>query len=486
MANTSEIKALPLGETDAKLTWEEFKTITAAAMDLYPIVFDEAEEEVFHTPLPEAFHQAGMLRCYYEYLGENASTWGDRELDPGLINACFSNGLIGADVQTIHSVIPAIGDCAGADSPVLIRGETGTGKDIVAKCIHDRGSRTGEFVAVNCAGLPDTLLESLLFGHVKGSFTGALRSSAGHFREADEGTIFLDEIGDMSSDMQAKILRTLNNGEVIPLGGRAAKKVDVRVIAATNVDIEEAIRTRKFRSDLLHRINTMEINIWPLFLRPGDLPILVYYFIREWNNKSKGPEILAVTNRLLQQLILYRWPGNVRELKSLVERACIVAQNQPKNSTVLAALDVAAIPLGLSHDFLLMDKRWLNRLDEQVKLPKLRTLDIRSHMQQLDKLLPKVVRFQWHMVHKVKILTAERQSSSEPAGAAQQDPRKEEAVKADPLNGIENYTWDKLQEEYARRILKVEDGVVKHAAERSGMSAYKPKKCKDKIESSKS
>ena len=142
----------------------------------------------------------------------------------------------------------------------------------------------------------------MLFGHVKGAFTGAVGSSEGLFTAAEGGTIFLDEIGDMSSDMQAKILRTLNNGEVIPLGGRAAVKVDVRVIAATNVDIEEAIRTRKFRSDLLHRINTMEINIWPLFLRPGDLPILVYYFIREWNNKGKGPEILAVTSRLLQQL----------------------------------------------------------------------------------------------------------------------------------------------------------------------------------------
>ena len=484
MANTSENKALPLGKTGAKLTWEEFQTIRAAAESFH---YFTVEGEIYHeAPPDEEFHQAGMLRSYYEYQGNNASTWGAREPDPGLINACFNNGLIGADVQTIESVIPAIGDCAGADSPVLIRGETGTGKEIVAKCIHQQGSRKGKFVAVNCAGLPDTLLESLLFGHEKGAFTGALRRRDGLFREAEGGTIFLDEIGDMSIEMQAKILRTLNNGEVIPLGGRAAKKVDVRVIAATNVDIEEAIRTLKFRSDLLHRINTMEINIWPLFLRPGDLPILVYYFIREWNNKGKGPEILAVTNRLLQQLILYRWPGNVRELKSLVERACIVAQNQPKNSTVLAALDVAATPLGLSHDFLLMDKRWLNLLDEQVELPKLRTLNIKSHMQRLDQFLPPEARGQWNMYHKVEILTAERQSPSEPAGAAQQDPRKEEAVKADPLDGIENYTWDKLQEEYARRILKVEDGVVKHAAERSGMSAYKLKKCKDKIESSKS
>ena len=256
---------------------------------------------------------------------------------------------------------------------------------------------------------------------MKGAFTDAKSSSEGLFRAAEGGTIFLDEIGDMSSDMQAKILRTLNNGEVIPLGGSAAKKVDVRVIAATNVDIEEAIRTQKFRSDLLHRINTMEINIWPLFLRPGDLPILVYYFIREWNKESKGPEILAVTRRLLLQLILYRWPGNVRELKSLVERACIVAQNQPKNSTVLAALDVTAIPLGLSRDFMYLDKRWLNLLDEQVELPKLRTLDIRSHMQRLDQFLPPEARGQWNMYHKVEILTAERQSAA--AGSEMGDAR---------------------------------------------------------------
>ena len=135
---------------------------------------------------------------------------------------------------------------------------------------------------------------------------------------------------------------------------------------------------------------------------------------------------------------------------------------------------MTAIPLGLSRDFMYLDKRWLNLLDEQVELPKLRTLNINRHMQRLDQFLPPEARGQWDMYHKVKILTAERQSASEPAGAAQQDPRKEEAVKADPLDGIENYTWDKLQEEYARRILKVKDGVVKHVAERSGMSASQP------------
>src|SRR5581483_4534501 len=198
---------------------------------------------------------------------------------------------------------------------VLILGETGTGKELVARAIHRHSNRArGPFVAVNCAAIPAELMESELFGHVRGAFTGAVQARAGHFRQADGGTLFLDEIGDMTAAMQAKMLRALQDGKITPVGGSAAHSVNVRIIAATNRDLTELVREEKFREDLFYRLNVLRIELPPLRERGPDILLLAEHFLRK--AAPQAPKKLSAS--AVQAMLKYAWPGNVRELENLM------------------------------------------------------------------------------------------------------------------------------------------------------------------------
>ena len=217
---------------------------------------------------------------------------------------------------------------AAGDTTVLLLGETGTGKELLARRIHDRSGRAdGPFVTVNCAALPDALVESELFGHEKGAFTGAIARKPGRFERADGGTLFLDEIGDLPGDAQAKLLRVLQDSRLERVGGTATITVDVRLIAATNKDLESAIAARSFRSDLYFRLGVFPVSLPALRDRPGDIPMLARHFLQVFARKLGRPA-LRVSAAAMQRLLAYPWPGNVRELQNVMERAVILC-NEP-------------------------------------------------------------------------------------------------------------------------------------------------------------
>jgi DNA-binding NtrC family response regulator len=221
--------------------------------------------------------------------------------------------------QLIEAVAPS-------PATVLLQGESGTGKELVARAIHRRSPRKlGPFVVVNCSALTETLLESELFGHVKGAFTGATRDREGLFRAADNGTLFLDEIGDMPLPTQVRMLRALQEGEIRPVGSEGVLRVDVRVIAASNVDLAKAREQGRFREDLFYRLNVIAIQIPPLRDRPEDIPPLVHHFIRKCGQKV-GKSLSGVSSAAMEALTTYAWPGNVRELENAIERAVVLAR----------------------------------------------------------------------------------------------------------------------------------------------------------------
>ncbi|MBN2293119.1 MAG: sigma 54-interacting transcriptional regulator [Pirellulales bacterium] len=224
---------------------------------------------------------------------------------------------------------------ADTDANVLLLGETGTGKELFARAIHKRSSRNERpLVKVNCAALPSSLIESELFGHVKGAFTGALADKVGRFQMADGGTLFLDEIGELDPNLQSKLLRVLQEGEFERVGGEETIKVDVRVIAATNRDVQEAMREGSFRPDLYYRLAVFPVEIPPLSLRRDDIPLLVWHFI-EKKQRGLGKNITKIPSRVMEAMMEYEWPGNVRELENVVERAIILS---PGPSLVLEGL----------------------------------------------------------------------------------------------------------------------------------------------------
>jgi len=224
-------------------------------------------------------------------------------------------------------ILELIERLSDVDSTVLITGETGVGKELVARAIHFTGSRKKmPFVAINCGALTETLLESELFGHEKGAFTGAFRSKTGKFEYAHKGTLFLDEIGDVSPAMQVKLLRALQERKVERVGGTHPIDVDVRVISATNQKIKSKINNHEFRIDLFYRLNVIPIHVPPLRERPEDIPLLVEHFINR-HNESLNRRIEGVTPRALKQLMDFAWPGNVRELENVVERAYITCNS---------------------------------------------------------------------------------------------------------------------------------------------------------------
>jgi transcriptional regulator with GAF, ATPase, and Fis domain len=240
-------------------------------------------------------------------------------------DAEFNNyGLVGRS-KAVLDVIKRAELVAESRSTVLLTGETGTGKELVARAIHARSAqRDMPLIKVNCAAIPETLLESELFGHVRGAFTGAMFTKKGRFALADGGTIFLDEIGTISLAVQAKLLRVLQDREFDPLGSERTQKVDVRVIAATNRDLRKMVSAGKFQEDLYYRLNVIPIAIPPLRERREDIPMLVEHFLRRFARDS-GKRIEGVDSAVMAELERYDWPGNVRELENTIERAVVLA-----------------------------------------------------------------------------------------------------------------------------------------------------------------
>ncbi|MES0884469.1 sigma 54-interacting transcriptional regulator [Roseibium sp. SCP14] len=235
-------------------------------------------------------------------------------------------GLIGESPPIEHA-IKLVGKAARSDVPILVRGETGTGKEMMAAFIHMSSDRADKpFIVQNCAALPEALLESELFGHVKGAFTGANTTKEGLAHEANSGTLFLDEIGDMPLALQAKVLRLLQEGEVRRVGSTKTEKVDVRVVGATNINLEEKIEAGEFRQDLFYRLNVFPINLPPLRERPSDIPFLIDHFLRSAAEKS-GVQVPVLASEALEALMCWGYPGNVRELKNILDRARLMAED---------------------------------------------------------------------------------------------------------------------------------------------------------------
>ena len=283
-----------------------------------------------------------------------------KQLTPDLDEEERTSGLIGRTpaMLEIYKMIARVSDSRAA---VLISGESGTGKELVARAIHNHGSRSREpFVAVNCGALTETLLESELFGHVKGSFTGAIANKRGIFEQAGEGTVFLDEISETSPSLQVKLLRVLQEREVVPVGGTEPIKVGARVIAASNSDLEKLATTGAFRGDLLYRLNVIQLHLPPLRDRREDIHLLVAHFLRKHSPETGNS--MALDEKAMQCLTNYSWPGNVRELENVIERAITLSQGtaiaiddlperirlqQTHDTPPLSADDLAALFSGL-------------------------------------------------------------------------------------------------------------------------------------------
>jgi len=233
--------------------------------------------------------------------------------------------------QQLNYVLNKVKQVAPIDATVLILGETGTGKELIAKAIHNLSKRNeNAFITVNCAALPVQLIESELFGHEKGSFTGAWEKRIGKFEVADGGTIFLDEIGELPLEVQAKLLRVLQEKEFERLGGKSTVRSDVRIVAATNRNLEKEVEQGKFRPDLFFRINVFPVLVPPLRERKEDIPLLVKFFINKYSKKI-GKDVRSIKKNDLDILMNYNWPGNVRELEHIIERAIIISEGSNLN-----------------------------------------------------------------------------------------------------------------------------------------------------------
>lgn len=251
-----------------------------------------------------------------------------RRADQALIDALEQHkfevfeGIVGIS-PAIKRIVERVRKAARTNLTVLILGETGTGKELIAEAIHQQSPRARKpFLALNCAGVSESLLESTLFGHVRGAFTGAVADQKGYFVAADGGTLFLDEVGDMPAPMQAKLLRALERREVTPVGSTEIRRVDVRVVAATNTDLRQAMSDKKFRDDLYYRLNQWRIDLPPLRDRPQDIPLLAYFMLQE-ANKRHGTRVPGISSAAMEALTRHHWPGNVRELKNTMEMLAV-------------------------------------------------------------------------------------------------------------------------------------------------------------------
>ena len=250
-------------------------------------------------------------------------------------------GIVGAS-ETLREVLKLVQIVAPTSSTTLIQGETGTGKDLVAHAIHNLSSRRGRpFVKLNCAAIPNDLLESELFGHEKGAFTGAIAQKVGRFELADKGTLFLDEVGDIPLALQPKLLRVLQEQEFERLGSTRTHQVDVRVVAATNRNLEDMVKRNEFRNDLYYRLNVFPISLPPLRARCEDIPALVEHFVEIYAHRM-GKQIDHISSEAMSELISYSWPGNIRQLQNFIERSVILSSESVLRPPSLKAAAAAA------------------------------------------------------------------------------------------------------------------------------------------------
>jgi formate hydrogenlyase transcriptional activator len=255
-------------------------------------------------------------------------------------------GIVGRS-SALRQILQLVELVAGSDATVLLLGETGTGKELIARAIHERSQRQKQpFVTLNCAAIPSSLFESELFGHERGAFTGANMQRAGRLELADRGTLFLDEVGDMPLELQPKLLRTLQEHTYERLGSARTKNIDVRLVAATNCDLEQLMEEKQFRSDLYYRLNVFPIRLPPLRERREDIPLLVQHFTEKYA-RQMGKQIDTIPESTIQKLQRWSWPGNVRELENLIERSVILTTNSvlavtlPEKMT--GAIDAATV-----------------------------------------------------------------------------------------------------------------------------------------------
>ena len=259
-----------------------------------------------------------QLRDYWSQTWDQAESTAEESLQ--------GSEIVGSS-PALRETLEVAFQAAPSTATVLILGESGTGKELVARQLHSRSQRASKpLIAVNCAAIPDTMMEAELFGHEKGAFTGAVDRRAGRFAQADGGTLFLDEVGEISLHVQVKLLRVLQDGAFEPLGGRTQRS-DVRIIAATNKDLTAEVRSGRFREDLFYRLNVIPIEMPPLRERREDIPLLCDHFLQHYCRKN-GKELKGFVRRALDALVDYRWPGNVRELENAIERAVVLARGE--------------------------------------------------------------------------------------------------------------------------------------------------------------
>lgn len=299
-----------------------------------PIVYDErvvgvlsADKAVLQ--VEDLDRELAMLSSIAELIAKSVHSRAleedNRRLRDMLGRSTITHSEIIGHSKVMQEVFGLIVQVADSNATVLINGETGTGKELVARAIHNRSPRRkGPLIQVNCAAMPDTLIESELFGHEKGSFTGAFHHRRGRFEEAHGGTIFLDEVGELSAAAQAKLLRVIQEKKFQPLGGSRVVSVDVRIIAATNRNLEQDVASGQFRADLYYRLNVFPLYLPPLRERGSDIILLADHFIMKYN-KELGKSIKTISNAVLEAFLSHSWPGNVRELENCIERAVLLA-----------------------------------------------------------------------------------------------------------------------------------------------------------------
>jgi transcriptional regulator with GAF, ATPase, and Fis domain len=292
---------------------------TAVPADSKVLRFKGNQEREARVALENAFQQIGVLKD--QLYKENLALRDEVE------QASLFEEVVGVSPE-LRAVLSRVSKVAPTDSTVLLTGETGTGKELIARAIHKRSRRSQRaFISVNCAAIPSSLIASELFGHEKGAFTGATQQRLGRFELAEEGTLFLDEVGELPAETQITLLRVLQEREFERVGGNQPIQANVRVVAATNRDLEAAITAGTFRSDLFYRLNVFPIEVPPLRERRDDIPLLVEYFIAHFARKA-GKSFRGINKKTLDLLLSYPWPGNIRELQNVVERSVIVCETK--------------------------------------------------------------------------------------------------------------------------------------------------------------
>ncbi|MHA1941919.1 MAG: sigma-54-dependent transcriptional regulator [Candidatus Hodarchaeales archaeon] len=342
---------LQLAQTDGITLMEEIHLIVPDLPIIILTAYGSIESAVeavkrgAYNYLTKPFDPQELLR-HVEKAQEKNRLTADIKILKELLEERYDHADIIAKSEKMQSVLDQVSRIAKTDSTVYIYGESGTGKELVARAIHLSSARPDKpFVAVNCAAIPETLLESEFFGYEKGAFTGAMQSAKGFFTQAHEGTIFLDEIANMSLSLQNKILRVLQERQFYSVGGKKPIEVDVRVIVATNKDLKKEVKEGRFREDLFYRMHVIPINLPSLREKKEDIPSLVQFFIQKFS-KQMRKDVKGLTPQAMQKLMLHDWPGNVRELENTIEYAMAMTQkNVIADDLVLQGNDVSSEPL---------------------------------------------------------------------------------------------------------------------------------------------